>query len=248
MIIAESYIGSNDFWNTLIGAFIGLTVGALGAWAAIRSNNPKKSISWEEHSNQSLVPTTSSGAPYPVTVSLGGSSWPLTEARLVELKIRNTGRRDVSADDFTLDDDSLVFDFGAHIAAVLDVAAAPPSAPRPSIDLAGSELKIKKSPILKGQELSLSVLVNGPAQPVSVKTQAILNTPVRPLNSSRKFKYRLIIGGLVVAAAWLNFVWFTQIQPEFSAQSKYRHIQDCRYWDVHDPARAKKECPEIEKP
>ncbi|WP_406726629.1 hypothetical protein WJ438_20990 [Streptomyces sp. GD-15H] len=247
MIIAESYVGSNDFWNTSIGAVVGITVGALGCWAALRSNNPKRRIAWDERSNQSLVPETSSGAPSPITITHAASATgPLTEARLIELKLRNAGRRDIVQGDFTLDDDSLIFDFSVPIEGVVDVTTKPDSAPRPDYAISGTELKIKRCPIQKGQELTYSVLVNGSEQAVKVKAAALLNTPVKREDKKAREKRRLLIFGAVnlIFAVVTTIYAFTQ-----PTKSELReHFQACRYWDAHDPARAKKECPEIKKP
>ncbi|MPY51817.1 hypothetical protein [Streptomyces acidicola] len=246
MIIA-GYVGSNDFWNTSIGAVVGIAVGALGCWAALRSNNPKKRIAWDERSNQSLVPETSSGAPSPITITHSASaSGPLTEARLIELKLRNAGRRDIVQGDFTLNDDSLIFDFGVPIEGVVDVTTKPDSAPRPDCAISGTELKIKRCPIQKGQELTYSVLVNGSEQAVKIKTAALLNTPVKREDKKARERRRLLTFGalnIVIAAAAAIYSFTQPTKSELK-----EHFQACRYWDVHDPARAKKECPEIKKP
>lgn len=249
MLIAESYIGSAEFWNTVISGVIGIVVGVAAAAIGYRAQNPKRRILWEEHSNQSLVPATASGAPSPVTISVGGLPHPLPEARLIELKVRNAGRKDVKRDDFTMENDSLVFDFGVPVVAVVDVATDPPSAPTPGVDLNGTQLKVQKSPILRGQEIAFSVLVNGPQWPVKIANQSILDTPVKGTNRDQREKVKFAVGGalFIILLVLTTFYSFSSSSP-LGIIRKYNHLEDCRFWDTHDPARAKKECPEIKKP
>ncbi|MFG2272090.1 hypothetical protein ACGFNY_20305 [Streptomyces chartreusis] len=246
-MIAAGYFGSNDFWNTLVSALLGIAVGVASVLATLKAQNPKRRIVWEVHSNQSLVPTTTSGAPS-VTISHVHSTGPLTEARLVELKLRNAGRKDVIPGDFTLGNESLVFDFGVPVAALLDVATDPPSAPQPNIIISGNELKVASSPILRGQELSYSVLINGPEKKVKIKTAAILNTPPREGNPARRELLKYTIPAVIAAVAGLLATLVLDSQREKAEDDRYNHIRACRYWDANEPTRAQADCPPIMNP
>ncbi|MEV6133040.1 hypothetical protein AB0M05_40680 [Streptomyces violaceusniger] len=195
--------------------------------------------------------------------------------RLVELLIKNAGRRDVQSSDFANAENSLVFDFGVPVVSVLESRAQPVTAAPATTSQSGSELRIHPGLISKGQVLQLSVLVDGAEHDVVLKVASILETPVKGGGQSdfepaskRLFRIGQIVMPAVLAAA-VMFVLYSSSEAVSSAsealekdqeymRSAEKAVEDasdgltllrnCRYWDLHDPKRAKKECPEIEAP
>ncbi|MGW6158588.1 hypothetical protein ACWFRM_36530 [Streptomyces sp. NPDC055144] len=271
MISAESYIGSNDFWNTLIAVFVAVVAALLAAWATLRSVNPRRRLVWRQHVNSNLF--RDAGAATAIGVSYGQSV--VSEPRLVELLVKNAGRRDLQSSDFVNADNSLVFDFGVPVVAVLNSAVQPPTAAPSVTSHTGSELRIHPGLIAKGQVITFSVLVDGPERDVKPKVASILETPVKEGNQAdfetatrRLFRVGQVVLPVVVAilAGYLtisvsntlnetgemlrdNTKSFQDASDAVKeASHELTHLRNCRYWDAHDPKRAKKECPEITAP
>ncbi|WP_405479369.1 hypothetical protein [Streptomyces sp. NBC_00009] len=145
LISAESYIGSSDFWNTVITVFVTVVAALLAAWATLRSVNPRRRLVWRQHVNSNLF--RDAGAATAIGVSYGQSV--VSEPRLVELLVKNAGRRDLQSSDFVNADNSLVFDFGVPVVAVLNSAVQPPTAAPSVTSHTGSELRIHPGLIAK---------------------------------------------------------------------------------------------------
>ncbi|WP_406490558.1 hypothetical protein OHB06_00810 [Streptomyces sp. NBC_01604] len=181
--MAEEYIGSNDFWNTVItvtatAAFTGLTV-----WAALYVARPKRRLLWLERSNVALL--RGGSATGAVGVTYGGT--PLGKPRLVELVLKNSGKRDIQQSDFASQDDSLAFDFGASIISVLSVKSVPDTGAIPGTRIAGNVLYVHKSLIASKQQLLVSVLVDGDEDDLKCHSAHLLETPIVEARSEADF-------------------------------------------------------------
>lgn len=226
---------------------------------------------WRQHVNSNLF--RDAGAATAIGVSYGQSA--VSEPRLVELLVKNAGRRDLQSSDFVNADNSLVFDFGVPVVAVLNSAVQPPTAAPSVTSHTGSELRIHPGLIAKGQMITFSVLVDGPEQGVKPKVASILETPVKE-GSQADFETttrRLFRVGQVVlpimAAILVGYITIsvssTLGETSDLLRDNSKNVQDasdavkeasreltllrnCRYWDVYDPKRAKKECPKITAP
>lgn len=250
MIIADSYIGSNDFWNTAITVVVALAVGWLAAWATLRSVNPRRRLIWRESFNGTLLRASATGT----AISVTSGSTVLDEPRLIEIHLKNIGSRDIQASDFVCGDDSLIFDCGASIIDVVGIQTVPTTAVAPSWMHIGNDLHVKPSFMPKGQSTSFTILVDGPHVDARLKTAQILETPVgtgeipdfKPKETiKQKLQLWAAIGGiaLVVMGTPACYIF---MHGEV-VNDNYR-LRQCRYWDVHDRERAKKDCPEPTKP
>ncbi|WP_200303480.1 hypothetical protein [Streptomyces adelaidensis] len=199
----------------------------------------------------------------------------MTEPRLVEILIKNSGRRDIQVSDFANAENSLIFDFGAPVISILDSRVEPSTSAPAVTSHAGSELRLHPGLIAKGQTVQLSVLVDGPEQDARLKVATILETPARRGNqlefektSRRLFRASQIALPILVAIATV-FVTTSVIRvlddTDRALQRNTKGVEDaskavkeasdlltllrnCRYWDVYDPERAKKECPKVTVP
>lgn len=248
MITGAPYVGSADFYNTLFSVVFGVLAGCIGAWATFSSTSPKRRIHWVQQSNLSLIPFASMGTPAAMTIRHAASPSVLAEARVVELEIRNAGRRDVQPEDFSLGDDSLVFDFGVPVITVLEIFAKPSHAPKPDTVLSGTLVKIKKSPINRNQSLQFVVLVNGPRREPELKSASILNTPIKEISVKQKAESwkrdAVTIVGVVVMVISSVMLYFDYLDQ----RDRVEHLNNCRYWDAHDVERSKEKCPQIREP
>lgn len=226
---------------------------------------------WRQHVNSNLF--RDAGAATAIGVSYGQSV--VSEPRLVELLVKNAGRRDLQSSDFVNADNSLVFDFGVPVVAVLNSTVQPPTSAPSVTSHTGSELRIHPGLIAKGQMMTFSVLVDGPEQDVKPKVASILETHVKE-GSQADFETttrRLFRIGQVVlpiaAAIMVGYITISvsntlsetgdtlrdntkSVEDASDAVREASHrltlLANCRYWDVHDPKRAKRECPEITAP
>lgn len=271
LMSAENYIGSNDFWNTVVTVLATVFVAILAAWATLRSVNPKRRLIWRQHVNASLL----RGVDGATAIGVSHGQNQLAEPRLVELLIKNSGRRDVQSSDFASVNDSLVFDLSVPVVSVLDARAKPPTAGIPVTSHTGTELRIHPRLIAKGHMLQLSILVDGAERDVDLKTATILETPVRrgrqgdfETTSRRLFRMGQMALPVLVAvtviivtigvvnalnSASRQLERDTKILKEGTETLKdagdvMTLLRKCRYWDVHDPERAKKECPDVVMP
>ncbi|MET8012695.1 hypothetical protein ABZU86_10845 [Streptomyces sp. NPDC005271] len=271
MISAESYIGSNDFWNTVITVIVTVLVAVSAAWATLRSVNPRRRLIWRQHVNVTLLRDVNPATA--ISVTHGQSV--LSEPRLVELLIKNAGRRDVQSSDLVNAENSLVFDFGVPVVSVLESRVQPVTAAPIETSHSGSELRIHPGLISKRQVLELSVLVDGSECDVALRVASMLETPVKRAGQGDfepTSKRLLRVGQIsipVVLGAVTALVLHFSTQTFNSTRETLRKdkenmrsaaksleaagdqlilLQNCRYWDVHDPERAKKECPEIKAP
>ncbi|WP_307622438.1 hypothetical protein [Streptomyces sp. V3I7] len=179
MITAESYIGSNDFWNTVITVLVAALFGGLAVWGTLYAAKPRRHLLWIEASNSPLLdPNTHS---HSFDVNYDGAS--IARPRLVTLILKNTGKRDVREQDFTSGDDSLVFDFKTPVVSVLSVQANPTSAPAPRTTITGNKVAVNKGLFKTGQSAEFLVLVDGGKHDVECASAHLLETPVDPIDS-----------------------------------------------------------------
>ncbi|MFF8931470.1 hypothetical protein ACF1AO_29860 [Streptomyces longwoodensis] len=174
-MIAESYIGSNDMWDTIIGALVAVVVGILAVWATLYVAKPRRRLLWVPVSNVPLLRGGSIGSD--VSVKSGGSD--LAKPRIVTLALKNAGRRDILAQDFASDDESLQFDFGAKIVKVLQATVEPSTAPEPDMDGTGSVLSVRRSLIKSQQAIRISVLVDGDEEGIVCLRAHLIETPIK---------------------------------------------------------------------
>ncbi|WP_406726628.1 hypothetical protein WJ438_20985 [Streptomyces sp. GD-15H] len=183
-ITAEPYIGSNDFWNTVITVVAALVVGAGAAWATLAAARPKRKLLWGDVENLRLIASRQAAAS--IEILHGGVS--LQNPRVVRLTLKNSGRRDIVAADFASGDNSLVFNFHNTILSIISTDVEPNSAPEPALSSIGSNLCIQPGLIKSGQKVSISVLVDGDRKPVDCTAAHIVETPVKRAKKSDEFK------------------------------------------------------------
>ncbi|WP_329321607.1 hypothetical protein [Streptomyces sp. NBC_01262] len=175
-ILAGQWWESGSWWQFAITIVASLVLGGLATWSTMRSNNPKRKISWRVQSNTALFesPRLSTGARVPLSVSLGQTR--LAKPRIVELVIANQGRRDITAAMFH-EGAAMKFDFGIDVSAVLEVTTTPAGSLCPEVDtwqelIPGTGgrmrggLEIRPCLLSRRQSVTVTVMVDGDEVPV----------------------------------------------------------------------------------
>ncbi|MFD8223936.1 hypothetical protein ACFV16_07160 [Streptomyces massasporeus] len=176
----------------------------------------------------------------------------LTEPQLVRIEFKNNGRRDIQASDFVNGDRSLVFDLQSPIVDILEAKVAPSTAAEPQVTFSGQELRIHPFFVKKRQVTTLSVLVDGPQATAVLSAAQLLETTVRRdydfSSPERRLVFRLGIGmlaALAITLIALGFQFKPSPAPNYTSPNQ---ANACRYWDRHDPAKAKEFCPPVIAP
>ncbi|MEU5651285.1 hypothetical protein ABZ767_18445 [Streptomyces pseudogriseolus] len=207
MLIAKPWYESGSFWQFAITTLVAVAVGFLGAFATLRASNPKRRLAYWTLANTSLFVASHSqtGA---LTVAHHGTT--VQRPRVVELELRNTGRRDITAAQFHAGQ-PIVYDLGADVVAVLEVASQPTGTVAPSVGIsAGARHRIEVPPCLlaRKQKVNISLLVDGPERPVRCLGAPLVDVQVRetaePVRSrSVMLMYGWAINFVVLAIASL---------------------------------------------
>jgi hypothetical protein len=157
MLIANPWYESGSFWQFAITTLVAVAVGALGAFATLRASNPKLRLSYRALINTSLLTASTRQAAH-LSVTYGGTVVP--RPRLVEVELRNAGRRDITASMFH-GGDPIKFDLGADVIAVLDVDVQPGATTPPRVVATGTSVEVHPSLLVRQQSIVISVLVDG---------------------------------------------------------------------------------------
>jgi hypothetical protein len=225
--LAGDWWASGSLWQFVITIISGIAVGVLGAWATLRSSDPKRKVVWWVQSNTPLIRPDEDRT---VAVTLQGL--PLNNPRVVELVIANQGSRDITADMFHAND-SMRFDFGVYVCKILDIATQPGGSVRPSLEAGPYRLvasgtvpsrvefstwvEFAPSLLSRGQVVTVTVLVDGyapqvvcvsaPLVDVQVRegTERMPPTPQASFDTSvRRLALAFVAGSLfVLLAVWL---------------------------------------------
>lgn len=178
MLIATPWYESGSFWQFAITTLVAVAVGFLGAFATLRASNPKRRLAYRTVGNTSLFVASHSqtGA---LRVAHHGRA--VERPRVVELELKNTGRRDITAAQFHAGE-SIVYDLGANVVAVLEVASHPTGSVAPSVSISTEnrgQIVIPPCLLARKQAVRVSLLVDGPERPVRCLGAPLVDVQVR---------------------------------------------------------------------
>ncbi|MBB4714443.1 hypothetical protein [Streptomyces luteogriseus] len=200
MLIAESWYESGSFWQFAITTIVAVAVGALAAWATMRSANPKRRLNYGTRTNASLLIAShsQSGA---LQVTHNGT--PVSRPRIVELELRNSGRRDITAAQFHANE-PLKFNLGADVVGVLGMASEPSGTIAPSIELPHATprvIAIPPSLLARKQVFRVALLVDGPRAEVCCVQAPLVDVAVRSgiQESSSRLLSTIVVPALTTA-------------------------------------------------
>ncbi|MFD8509504.1 hypothetical protein ACFV2L_43360 [Streptomyces sp. NPDC059687] len=154
---ADPFYRSSTFWAA--GAVVATVIIGMGtAWATLRATNPKRSIRYTfEETRLVHAHDQTDGM---LEVSWNGTI--LADPRVVRVRIRNNGRRDVGTTDFD-GEQPIKVDFHTSILEILSTESFPPTSltPEARSDDNGEQLFIAPGRIGRGSEVTYSILIDG---------------------------------------------------------------------------------------
>lgn len=249
---AESYLWSNDFWNTFLTVLAAVVIGGGTIWAALYAVNPTKRLIWRSDVNEAIIPDGVS------TLSVLHAGASVSEPRLVDLQIKNNGRRDIEPTWFSHDTDALIFDLGAPIVDLVDISTFPSSTIAPAVSYSGSKLHLHKSLVAKEQRVKVVALVDGPEGSVKCHAAGLLNVLVPPKPSSevsfrptvaRRWKrFRMVAPTLLLVAMGVAAYYNEEGKKAAERRERENRVAVCMYLSDHAPTQAKKDCPAPKRP
>lgn len=174
MTVSAPWHESGTFWTIFVGAVVAIGVGIFSAYSNYRTVNPKRLFSYCLRKNTSLL-NASHRASDALGVTHGTTQ--LNRPRVVEIEVKNEGRMAVTAQDFH-GGESVEFDVGAPIIALLEKGTVPSHHRVPNVSFTGSVLKIEPSLLSSKQSASFTLLVDGPRADMECRSP-LINIPVK---------------------------------------------------------------------
>ncbi|MFI7408528.1 hypothetical protein ACIBU0_07655 [Streptomyces sp. NPDC049627] len=154
------WLESGTLWTVAIGALASILSAVAGAWVSNKYSNPKRELQYQWRKNTSLLETSSSSASS-LTVTHG--STPLAEPRVIDVLLRNHGRREITSGDFH-NGDPITVKLDCLIVELKGVHSEPPTSIAPLVTVSSSNEELLVSPCLLvgGQEVVITVVADGP--------------------------------------------------------------------------------------
>jgi hypothetical protein len=164
---ASDWYTSDLMW-TVVSTLVGLVVGVLGAWATLRSSSPKRQVIYGISSTTQLL---SGVGVQGVSVTHNGS--PLAIPYAVTLVIHNSGRHDIVSNMFH-NDESVDFEFGNMVVAVLSVQSEPSTTVAPSVEQTDySTVSLLPCRLARDQKVHVHLLFDGPPSSLRVASSLV---------------------------------------------------------------------------
>ncbi|MEU9702039.1 hypothetical protein [Streptomyces sp. NPDC047981] len=145
---------SGTFWAA-VGVFVALLVGLGAMWATLRSRVPQRRRLLYAMSSTSLLQEQLNGR---IEVRHTGTS--LAEPRLVQIRLTNVSRRDVSSASFDRNE-PIKIAVGRQILELLSAETRPQGAAAPPVTVQGDELHVGPGRLGRRESVTFFLLVDG---------------------------------------------------------------------------------------
>ncbi|WJN62540.1 hypothetical protein [Streptomyces phage phiScoe1] len=209
MLSAGAWYENGNFWQFAITTIVAVAIGALGAWATMRASSPKLTLNWWVESNTPLMNLSGSNSSATSDLTVQWASVPISSPRIVELKIANTGRRDITAAMFH-NGESVRFDFGVGLCTILDVTSQPAGVDRLSFahgawTVVGNQsnqdtwVDLRPALLTRGQVVSVMVLLDGGQEPVKCLRAPLVDVKV---DSQAPYSWQLTAAEANALPSW----------------------------------------------
>ncbi|MFD3787588.1 hypothetical protein [Streptomyces cyaneofuscatus] len=210
LTLASAWYESWSLWQFVITTFVAVGVGALGAFATMRAANPKRRLDYGTGSSVSLLVASQSGSG---VLELTHNGTPVTEPRVVKLRLRNSGRRDITQAQFH-GNASLEFRMGSPVVGVLGMTTSPTGTITPVVTTQVSRPRIVEIPpslLARKQVFEVTLLLDGADADARCTAAPLVDVtirrgPVRPASDRWAVGVMGSSALLVLLTAILTFV------------------------------------------
>ncbi|MFD9517895.1 hypothetical protein [Streptomyces sp. NPDC059979] len=174
LLVAKWY-ESDSLAHFLITIALAMAMGAAGLYATLKAANPTRRLSWGTRRNTSLYAAShrETGA---LVLTHGGEK--VDRPRLVDFRLTNDGRRDITADMFH-GNEPIQFDLGINVVGVLASESSPASTVAPGVTVSGQRISVAPFLFKRRQTVSIVVLVDGPEAKVTCTAAPLVEVKVR---------------------------------------------------------------------
>ncbi|MDO0912108.1 hypothetical protein QQM39_15020 [Streptomyces sp. DT2A-34] len=160
---------------TLVGIAVTLGVGLLTVWATLRAQkNPKLRLGYRLQSSAELLANHGSSG-----LSVTHNGVILTSPHVAAVQVINQGRQDIESGMFS---GSIEFELGEPILALLSSESSPSTTQVPAATVSGSKLLLPPSHLRKQQEVTYTLLLDGPVTGLTA-TESLINVDVKNAGS-----------------------------------------------------------------
>ncbi|WP_327390925.1 hypothetical protein OG728_31935 [Streptomyces microflavus] len=196
LTLASAWYESWSFWQFAITTLVAVAVGAVAAFATLRAANPKRRLDWETGYSVPLLITPQTGAG---VLELTHNGVPVAHPRIVELRLRNSGRRDITQAQFH-GNASLTFDLGSRVVGVLGMTSSPAGAIPPVVTLTPSArpsvVEIPPSLLARKQVFEVTVLLDGQHEEARCTAAPLIDVTVRRHSFTQAPGWRLLASSI----------------------------------------------------
>ncbi|WP_444468371.1 hypothetical protein ACR31U_35030 (plasmid) [Streptomyces rochei] len=222
LTLAGEWYTSGTFW-----AAAAVVVAALAApltvWGTLRAANPKRRVEYGVRADNALL-HASPQAPQALEVTLNGNR--LTEPRVVEVVLANTGRRDITRAMFDADR-PLLLDTGTPVVDILSVSSDSPQHTSPTVTVTqGTVLTVAPCLLAREQTVTVTLLADGPRASASLRSP-LIDVAVRKYRDGTPFwewvVHAVAIALLLGVSLWLMAALF-DVMPFTPVEQKYQPI------------------------
>ncbi|MFM9634518.1 MULTISPECIES: hypothetical protein [Streptomyces] len=217
----------DTFWTIFISALTTLIGAAFGGWATYRTANPKREFRFTVVKNNSLLNTNNEDPE--LTVRRGNDD--LRKPRIIDLHFEYRGKKPITAESFHTGA-PITVNLGAQVKHVISSTVGPTTAMAPELVINGEELEIRPSLWASGQQVEVSLLVDGDAGEIQISSP-LTDAAARPivpeseaaLRAKDKKNTRLLVGALFTAMTVGMFVALVVRQELMAERAEHKETR-----------------------
>ncbi|MFD3919126.1 hypothetical protein [Streptomyces sp. NPDC058595] len=199
---SPSWLASGTFWQILFSVFTTFLGVVIGAWLTNKYNNPRRELQYQWRKNTPLLETSTSSASN-LTVSHG--STPLAEPRVIDVLLRNQGRKEITSSDFH-NGDPITVKLDCSIIELKEVHNDPSTSVPPEVTVSSdkTELIVSPSLLVAGQEVVITVVGDGPGN----EEEFSLRSPLVGVRPPKQIKDADLSQGVIYSRVKKYGEWF----------------------------------------
>lgn len=213
MLLAGEWYQSGTFWSAVAAIAAVVTV-PVSLWLGTRAGQRNRQLTYSLISSVRLLGGTEE---FRGTLQVIRNGAVLSDPHIAHIVLINDGRLDISSDLFD-ENRPISLNVGAPILELLDVHSRPTTTYPPAVTVSGAELLVGPSLFVRGQRLTLSVLLDTPVSEVTCLAPIVDLHRIRDNVPNQGDRYRQLRerGLHLVVCLWvigLLIIWLVEIGP-----------------------------------